>query len=91
MEIRLPHTLAPELVQARLEALASRHDVTLEPDLDARSGTLEKTASFLGRVRARYEILPEELLVTVTDRPALLPEGTLRRALERELSSYLEA
>jgi len=91
LEILLPHALAPGEVGRRLAHAASKHDVALTPAANGLSGTLEKAAPLLGVVRASYEIRGNDVLLRVTQRPKLLPEGTLRRALERELGRLLEA
>jgi hypothetical protein len=89
MEVRVRHGLSvPELVQ-RIRAAADRHDVEFTPGADETRGTLGKNAGFLGEVRAEYAIEPDALVVTVTKRPAFLPEGTLRRMLEDELGKLV--
>lgn len=89
MEIRVPHQLAPDEVARRIATAADRHDVEFVPDASGASGTLSKDAGFLGTVRARYSIEPGELVVVVSERPAFLPEGTLRRMIEDELRKLL--
>ena len=91
LEILLPHALAPGEVGRRLASAANKHDVTLTPAANGLSGTLEKSAPLIGIVRASYEIRGNDVLLRVTERPKLLPEGTIRRALERELGRLLEA
>ncbi|HTF89144.1 MAG TPA: hypothetical protein VK843_12095 [Planctomycetota bacterium] len=85
MEVRVPHALSPEEVARRISTAALRHDVELVPDASGVRGSLSKDAGFLGSVRAQYAIEPGALVVQVSERPAFLPEGTLRRMLEDEL------
>jgi hypothetical protein len=89
MEIRVAHALAREELARRIRAAAERHDVEVSPGADEHSGTLAKDAGFLGSVRAEYSIETLALVVVVRDRPAFLPEATLRRVLEAELAKLV--
>lgn len=86
MEIRIRHALSQEEVARRIRAAAELHDLELAPGADATHGAISKNAGFLGAVRAEYAIEPDALVVSVRERPAFLPEGTLRRTLEEELT-----
>jgi hypothetical protein len=89
MEIRVPHQLAPEELARRIAAAADRHELEFVPDASGASGTLAKDAGFLGTVRARYSLEKDALLVVVSERPAFLPEATLRRMVEDELKKLV--
>jgi diaminopimelate epimerase len=91
LEILVPHALAAGEVGRRLARAAKEHAVELAPAANGLSGTLQKSAPLIGVVRASYEIRGDDVLLRVLERPRLLPEGTLRRALERELARLLEA
>jgi hypothetical protein len=90
LEILVPHALAAGEVGRRLASAAQKHAVALSPAPNGLSGTLEKAAPLIGVVRASYEIRGSDVLLRVLERPKLLPEGALRRALERELGRLLE-
>ena len=83
MEIRVSHGLSPEEAAARVQAAAARYDLAVEeaPGDSGAAGVLVKETP-LGSVRARWEIVASEIVVVVEERPAFLPEGTVRRALE---------
>jgi len=91
MEIRVPHTLPADEAAARVRKAAERFDLFV-PDggaaVTGTAGVLVKE-THLGSVRARWEVLADELVVTVEERPAFLPEGTVRRALEDGLRQML--
>lgn len=89
MELRIEHALEPREVQRRLAQLASEQGIALSPGDDGLSGELQKSVMLIGAVRARYRIAAAHLHVEVTKRPAALPEGTLRRMLEDELTRAL--
>ncbi len=89
MEVRVPHQLAAQEIVRRIRGAAERHDVEFTPGADETRGVLAKDAGFLGTVRAEYTIEADALVVIVRDRPAFLPEGTLRRMLEQELSKLV--
>ena len=89
MEVRVPHTLSSEEVARRITAAADKHDVEFTPDATGLRGTLAKDAGFLGAVRANYAIEKHALVVVVDQRPAFLPEATLRRMLEDELNALV--
>ena len=92
MEIRVPHSLQPDEAAARVRAAAERYDLVVpdEPPSSASEpgGVLVKETP-LGSVRARWVAQANEFVVTVEDRPAFLPEGTVRRALEDGLREML--
>jgi len=88
MEVRIGHALEPAEVRRRLEQLAGRHGVTLSYAGDLSGEIIKKT--FVGTVRARYRIEDVHLRVELMQRPAGIPEGTLRRLLEDELGRALE-
>lgn len=85
MEVRILHALAAQEIARRIRASAAKHDVEFTPGADELRGVLAKDAGFLGRVRASYAIEADALVVVVSERPAFLPEPTLRRMLEDEL------
>ncbi len=89
MEVRVAHQLAVQEVARRIRGAAERHDVEFTPGADETRGVLSKNAGFLGTVRAEYTIEADALVVIVRDRPAFLPEGTLRRMLEQELNKLV--
>ncbi len=89
MEVRVRHTLSTQELARRIRASAQRHDVEFTPGADEMRGVLAKSAGFLGTVRAEYAIEPDILVVNVTERPSLLPEGTLRRMIEDELGKLV--
>jgi hypothetical protein len=89
MELRIDHGLESSEVQRRLAQLAGDHGITLSPSGDGSSGELEKRVMLIGAVRATYRIATAHLELQVTQRPAGLPEGTLRRMLEDELTRAL--
>jgi len=88
MEIRVQHTLQPDEAAARVQAAAARYDLVVEDTTAGSGGVLVKETP-LGSVRARWEVVASELVVTVEERPAFLPEGTVRRALEDGLREML--
>jgi hypothetical protein len=89
MQVRVAHSLGAAEARSRVEAAARRHGVALAAGADGMSGTLEKSAAFVGKVRASYRIEPDALEVRVLERPMLLPEATVRRMLEEELARLL--
>jgi hypothetical protein len=89
MELSIDHALEADEVQRRLARLAGDHGITLSPSGDGTSGQLEKKVMLIGAVRATYRIASAHLELHVTQRPAALPEGTLRRMLEDELTRAL--
>ena len=93
MEIRVPHGMDAARAAARVQEAAAQHDLKVPTDggpaSDPHAGTLVKETP-LGSVRARWQALEDELVVTVEDRPAFLPEGTVRRALEDGLRGLFE-
>ncbi len=89
MEVRVTHTLSPEEVTRRIAAAADKHDVEFTPNANGTGGVLSKDAGFLGTVRAQYSIEPQALVVLVSEKPAFLPEGTLRRMIEDELEKLV--
>jgi len=89
MEVRISHSLPTAELARRIQHAATRHDVEFTPGPDGLRGTLAKNAGFLGSVRADYGIETNALVVTVRDRPAFLPEATLRRMLEEELGKLV--
>jgi len=88
MQIRMPHSLEPEEVGRRVRAAAERHDVAAGADESDCAGELLKKTP-LGAVRASWRADATEVVVDVRERPAFLPEGTVRRLLEEALSSAL--
>lgn len=89
MEIRVVHALSTDELARRIRAEADRHDVGLTEREEGRRGELVKDAGFLGTVRAEYAIEVRELVVVVRERPAFLPEGSLRRTLEEALAKLV--
>ena len=89
MEVRVRHVLSAQELVRRIRAAAERHDVEFIPGADETRGVLAKDAGFLGNVRAEYTIEPDALVVIVSERPSFLPEETLRRMLEDELSKLV--
>ena len=89
MEVRIDHALDRAEVERRLARLCDRHDVRLTADADGSGGTIVKTTP-VGPAEARYRIEDSAVLVEVTARPAFLPEGMVRRAVEDALRSALE-
>jgi len=89
MEVRVSHTLSPEEMTGRIANAARHHDVEFTPDANGTGGTLAKDAGFLGSVRAQYSLEAGVLVVRVSERPAFLPEATLRRMLETELEKLV--
>ena len=88
MEVRIEHALEPDAIVERLAAAVREHDIELTAEGDGRAGQLEK-ATPLGTVRASYEIGADVVVVTVLQKPAFLPEGTVRRLLEENLAEAL--
>ena len=88
VEVRIRHDLGVAAAHERLRTVARRHDVQLDASDDA-NGTLEKTVGFLGRVRARYRVAEDTIVIAVTDAPPFVPAQTLRRLLEDELGREL--
>ena len=87
IEIRVPHALGLERARERLETFARERAVRLTADPGGLTGTVEKNAPFTGVVRARYEVLADAIELKVDELPAWLPEQTMRRLLEGELTS----
>ena len=83
--ICVEHALDLQEALLRLQSLARRHDVRLDPGEDASHGTLEKTVGFFGSVRAHYRIERTRVEIVVESAPALLGEATLRRLLSEAL------
>ncbi len=88
MEFRIDHNLPVEEVAARIASLSTEHDIEHTPDSGGASGSLAKTTG-LGAVTARYQIEADAVAIQVTSRPAFLPEGMVRRALEENLRGAL--
>ncbi len=89
MEVRVAHKLSALEIVRRIRVAAERHDVEFTPGADETRGVLSKNAGFLGTVRAEYAIEADALVVNVRDKPAFIPEGTLRRMLEEELGKLV--
>ena len=88
MEFRIEHNLALDEVATRIASLSIDHAIEHTPDAGGTSGGLSKTTG-LGAVAARYQIEADALVIQVTSRPAFLPEGMVRRALEENLRDAL--
>jgi hypothetical protein len=86
MEVVVAHELTPETVAERVRVAAERADVLVE----ARElgGSVAKDTP-LGSVRATYTVRTGDVLVVVEQRPAWLPEDTVRRMIEEGLRSAL--
>jgi hypothetical protein len=84
MEIRVEHALAPAEVARRIGLASAQHGV----EHDAAERRLAKRTP-LGRAEATYDHAPGELVLRVTERPAFLPEGMIRRAVEEKLRELL--
>lgn len=91
MEVRIPHRLEAVELARRMKAQADKDEVEMRPAADGLSGVMSKDAGFLGRVEAHYSILPDALLVRVTERPSFLPEASLRRTIEEQLHKLVES
>jgi hypothetical protein len=89
MKMIVPHGLGLDEARRRVAKAATEHDLELEPSADGLNGTLTKSAPFLGRVHAQYTLTATALELELLERPALLPEGTLRRMIEDELGRVL--
>jgi hypothetical protein len=87
MEIRIVHRLEPAKVARRLADTCARHGIEHGPTSPTQ-GRLAKLTP-LGRVEADYSIEPGAVVLCVTDRPAFLPEGMLRRAIEDKVRDVL--
>lgn len=87
-EIHIAHSLPPDDVEARMRALAKRHDIEMTVTEPGARGELSKQVAFLGSVEALYEIRPAAVVIEVSKAPGAL-QGTLRRTLEDELSRAL--
>lgn len=90
MEIRVPHQLTPEAVAERVRGASRRHGLAVPEGSAALplSGEVEKETP-LGTVRAHWRAEPDALIVTVLEKPAFLPDGTVRHALEDGLREAL--
>jgi hypothetical protein len=89
VKLSVEHGLDLDEARRRLAQAAERHDLEFVAAPDGMSGTLAKSAPFLGRVRASYRLGAKALDVEVLERPSLLPEATLRRMIEDELRRVL--
>lgn len=90
MEIRVSHALVRAAAAERIRAAAEKLDVRPE-ELSQETefaGRLHKDTP-LGSVRASWQALEREVVVTIEERPAFLPEGTVRRLLEDGLRQAL--
>ena len=86
MEIRIDHVLGAEEATRRLVAAAATHDIRIEQNSDGVSGRLEKSAGFLGSVRAEYVLADDHVTITVLESPSVIPPETVRRMIADELT-----
>lgn len=86
MEVRIEHVLGVEEAVRRLLATATAHDIRIEQNSDGVSGRLEKSAGFLGSVRAEYVLSADHVSITVLEAPAVIPAETVRRMIADELT-----
>ena len=88
MEVRIDHELGRAAATERLHAAAERLDVELEAGPGEHEGGLKKTMP-LGPVESRFEVHDDHVVVTLTKKPAFLPESMITRALEQGLREEL--
>ena len=88
MEVQIPHALEADEVARRVVALSEAHSIEHRPDPSGQTGELAKATPF-GPVQARYRVEPGQLVIEVFARPAFLPQGAVRRALEDNLREAL--
>ena len=88
MEIRVSHSLPAEEAVERLSATAARQEIEFTRDPAGLAGTMSR-ATGLGTVRASWQLSDTTLVVVVEQRPAFLPEETVRRVLEQGLRDAL--
>ena len=81
MELRIEHELGTEEALRRLLKAASEHDISIDQDPDGVSGRLEKSAGFLGSVRAEYTLAGDHLLIRVTEAPKMIPAEMVRKMI----------
>lgn len=89
MEVRIAHELAPEEAVSRVVAAAAEHGLELVRE-SPRTGTVAKVTP-LGAVRGSFSAEEGALVIVVEERPAFLPEGVVRRAIEDALGGVLGA
>ena len=89
--IEVRHALPLEEALARLRALAHEHDVALEAEEGGRSGSIEKSMGWLGKVRGRFRIETERVEVAIESAPTMVGEATVRRFLAEALEQAFGA
>lgn len=90
IQVEIPHAHTAEDAADKVRAAAERLDVQPVDQESAgpRGGAMRKDTP-LGSVVARWEAHEEKVVVEVVEKPAFLPEGTVRRLLEDGLKDAL--
>ena len=90
IEVELPHSHTPAEAASRIRAAAARMDVvSIDHAAAGPNGGAMRKDTPLGSVVAHWEAKAQCVLVQVVEKPAFLPEGTVRRLLEEGLTEAL--
>lgn len=90
MDVRVDHALGQAAASERVRAAAERLELELELGPGEHEGQLRKLMP-LGPVESRFEVHEDHVLVTITKKPAFLPDGMIQRALEEGLRDELKS
>ena len=90
IEVEIPHSHSPAEAAQRVRAAAERLDVLPvdQEELGSHGGTMRKDTP-LGSVVARWTAHEAHVTVTILQKPAFLPESTVRRLLLEGLAQAL--
>lgn len=90
MQVRVPHQLEQSEAVRRLLTAAEGLELSMRPGADANSGRVTKETP-LGPVKASWEALESEILITIDTKPAFIPGATVERMLRDGLGEALGA
>lgn len=88
MEIRVGHELGREPALERLRRAAEKLGLELEAEPGAFDGLVRRTLPF-GVIESSFAVSEQEVRVTLLRKPAVIPEGAVRRLVEDGLRQEL--
>lgn len=90
IEVEIQHSHTPDAAADRIRAAADRLDVQpIDHEAAGPHGGAMRKDTPLGSVVAHWEAFELRVVVRVVEKPAFLPEGTVRRLLEDGLKDAL--
>ena len=89
MDIRVSHGLGRAEAAQRLRDKAHGYGVEIQPEGERDDAGRVEHETPLGRVAATYVVQETFVEITVIKKPAFLPSGAVRRAVEEALRKVL--